>query len=69
MGDTDPLCHTLVLATCPSQDTTYQCTFTGEGPGSAHSLVTVSVIQGAGLRRRQVRWLGAQVHPRGLILT
>ncbi|XP_006258721.3 adhesion G-protein coupled receptor F3 [Alligator mississippiensis] len=49
MGDTDPLCHTLVLATCPSQDTTYQCTFTGEGPGSAHSLVTVSVIQAGDL--------------------
>ncbi|TFK01545.1 olfactomedin-like protein 1 [Platysternon megacephalum] len=45
VGDTDPLCHSLPLETCPAQDTLYQCVFESEGLGTAQAVVTVSVIQ------------------------
>ncbi|XP_065256698.1 adhesion G-protein coupled receptor F3 [Emys orbicularis] len=45
VGDTDPLCHSLPLETCPAQDTPYQCVFESEGLGAAQAVVTVSVIQ------------------------
>ncbi|XP_053878892.1 adhesion G-protein coupled receptor F3 [Malaclemys terrapin pileata] len=45
VGDTDPLCHSLPLETCPAQDTSYQCVFESEGLGAAQAVVTVSVIQ------------------------
>ncbi|XP_067406659.1 adhesion G-protein coupled receptor F3 [Emydura macquarii macquarii] len=45
VGDTDPLCHSLALETCPAQDTPYQCVFESQGLGSAQTVVTVSGIR------------------------
>nr|XP_056709392.1 adhesion G-protein coupled receptor F3 [Euleptes europaea] len=45
VGAEDPLCHFLVLDSCPSIDTTYRCTFESSGLGSIQTTVAVSVIQ------------------------
>ncbi|XP_054828762.1 adhesion G-protein coupled receptor F3 [Eublepharis macularius] len=49
VGAEDPLCHFLILDSCPSSDTTYQCKFEGSGLGSIQTSVVVSVIQAGDL--------------------
>ncbi|XP_048360580.1 adhesion G-protein coupled receptor F3 [Sphaerodactylus townsendi] len=49
VGTEDSLCHSLVLNSCPSSDTTYRCTFESSGLGSVQTTVAVSVIQAGDL--------------------
>ncbi|XP_060105135.1 adhesion G-protein coupled receptor F3 [Heteronotia binoei] len=60
VGSEDPLCHSLVLDSCPSSDTMYQCTFEGGGLGSTQTTVALSVIQDGDLfcagENLQGRW-------------